>query len=113
VYCVRIGIKVNLIGTDIAMMLGTPPGGKGAGLRPNGARMAWLQRPATWQMASVSNQRNKADPHLRENSVPMEPNNSERHELHDSSSHTGEDVCLLPYSDDQSTGDKHRKSSFL
>jgi len=52
-----------------------PPGGKGAGSRPNGARMAWLQWPAAWQTASVSNHGNKADPHLRENSVPMEPNN--------------------------------------
>jgi len=71
--------------------------------------MAWLQWPAAWQTASVSNHGNEADPHLRENSVPTELNNSAGHGSHDSSSHTGEDACLLPYSDGQSTGDKHRR----
>ena len=92
---------------------GNPPGRKGARSSPNGARMAWLQRPAAWQTASVSNHGNGADPHLRENSVSMKLNISAGHESHDSSSHTGEDACLLPYSDDQSTGDKHRKNTFL
>jgi len=64
-------------------------------------------------MINVSNHSNKADPHLRENSVPTELNNSAGHEWHDSSSQTGEDACLLPYSDDQSMGDKHKKNTFL
>ena len=90
-----------------------PLGGKGAGSGPNGARMTWLQRPAPRRAVSVSNHGNEANPHLRKNSVPMEPNNSEGHESHNSSSHTGEDAGLLPYSDYQSTGDKHRKNTFL
>ena len=43
----------------------------------------------------------------------MEPDNSEGHEPQDSPSHTGEDACLLPYSDHQSSGDKHRKNTFM
>ena len=89
------------------------PGGKGIGLSPTGARMAWLQRPGARQMASVSDHGNKTDSHHRENSVPMEPDNSEGPESHDSSSRAGEDACLLPYSDDQSAGDRHRKNTFL
>jgi len=60
--------------------------------------MAWLQRPAAKHTASVSNHGNEADPDLRQNSVPMEPNNSEGYEPDDSSSHSREDTCLLPYS---------------
>jgi len=90
-----------------------PPGGKGAGSSPTGARMAWLQRPGARQMASISDHGNKIDSHRRGNSVLMELNNSQGHESHDSSSHAGEDACLLPYSDDQSTGDRHEKNAFL
>jgi len=70
-------------------------------------------RPAGTQRVSVSNYGNEADPHLRENSVLIELNNSEGHECHDSSTHTGKDAYSLPYSDDQSEGDKHRKKTFL
>ncbi|PUU76063.1 hypothetical protein B9Z19DRAFT_1130386 [Tuber borchii] len=77
-----------------------PPGGKGAGSRPNEARMPWLQRPAARQTPSYSNHGNIADPHLRESSVPTEPNYSEGHEPNDSASLTGEDACSLRYSDD-------------
>jgi len=89
------------------------PGGRGSGSNPNGARMAWLQRPGGRQMTSVSGHGNETDPHRRKSSVLMEPNNPEGHESHDSSSHTAGDVCLLPYSDDQSTGDRNRKNTFL
>jgi len=89
------------------------PGAKGGGSSPTGARMAWLQGPAERQRASVSNHGNEADPHLRESFVQMEPNNLEEHELHDSSSQTGEDAGLPRYSDDQSSGDKHRKNTVL
>ena len=90
-----------------------PPGGQGAGSRPTEARMAWLQRPGARQMASISDHGNKTDSRRRENSVPMESNDSEGHQSHNSSSHAGVDACLLPYSDDQSTGDRHRKNTFL
>jgi len=43
----------------------------------------------------------------------MGPNNSEEHKSHYSCSRTGEDSCLLPYSDDQSTGHRRRKNKFL
>jgi len=75
--------------------------------------MVWLQGPAEKQRASVSNHGDETDPHLRESPVQMEPNNLEGHELRDSSSQTGEDACLLPYSDDQSSGDNHRKNTVL
>ena len=39
-YWARIGIRVNLIGTEMLMMLGTPPGTKGAGSSPSRARLA-------------------------------------------------------------------------
>lgn len=45
--------------------------------------------------------------HLDQSSVVMELNNAAGHESHNSSSHTGEVACLLPYSGDQSLGDKH------
>jgi len=61
----------------------------------------------------VSNHGNEANPHLRENRVEMKLNYSEGHEPHDSASHTVEDACLLPYSDDQCPGDKHGKNSFM
>jgi len=75
--------------------------------------MAWLPGPAERQRASVSNHGNEGDPYLCESSVQMEPNNSEGHELHDSSSQTGGDACLPLYSDNQSSGDKHRKNTVL
>ena len=74
-----------------------PHGRKGTGWRPNGVMMAWLQRLDARQTASVSNQGNETDPHLRDNSAPMEPKNSERRGSHDSSSWSGEDACLPPY----------------
>ena len=37
-YLARIGIEMNLIGTEIQILLGTP-GGQGAGSSPPGARM--------------------------------------------------------------------------
>jgi len=43
----------------------------------------------------------------------MELDNTEGHEWYDSSGHTSEDASLLPYSDGQSTRDKHKKNSFL
>jgi len=68
--------------------VGNPRGGNGSGLRSNGTRRAWLQRPISRQTVSVSNHRKKADLHFGESSVPREPNNYEEHESHDSSSHT-------------------------
>ena len=88
-------------------------GGKGAKSSPNGTRMPWLQRLVARQTASVCNHDNGADQHLRENSVQIELKHSEGKEPHDSTSQTGEDACLLPYSDDQCPGDKHRKNTFL
>jgi len=72
-----------------------PTGGNGSGLSPNGARRARLRRPLSGKAASVSNHGNEVDFHLRESSVPMEPNKPEDHESHDSSSSSGEDACLL------------------
>ena len=62
-------------------------------------------RPAAIQTASFSNPGKRTDPHICENSVPIEPNNSQSHEPHDSSSQIWEDACSLPYSNDQSTGE--------
>jgi len=88
-------------------------GAKGAGSSPNGVRMARLQGNAERQRASVSNHGNEANPYLGDGSVQMEPNNSEEHELCYSSSQTREDACLLPYSDDQSSEDKHEENTVL
>jgi len=62
-YWARIDIKVNLIGMGIQMLLGTLSR-KGAGSITPGARMVWLQSPATKQTVSVCNHGNEADPHL-------------------------------------------------
>ena len=58
----------------------------------------WLgyERPAAIQRVSVSNHGNGADPHLRENSPPLELHNLERLESHDSSSPTREcEICQV------------------
>lgn len=75
--------------------------------------MAWLQEPDTEHAVGVTNYDNEAVPYLRDSSVAMELDNSEWHEPRHASSHTGENAYLLPYSNDQSTGDKHRKITFL
>ena len=86
-------------------------GGKAARSNPNRARMAWLRYNGLlrekWR---VSNYGNIADSYLNENYVPMRLNNWEGHDLYDCSCHTREHACLLPYSDDQSTSDKHRNN---
>ncbi|PUU73694.1 hypothetical protein B9Z19DRAFT_1134622 [Tuber borchii] len=66
------GIKVSLMGTEISKILGTPV----------------VDKPAPRQTASFSSYGNEADPHLCENSIPMELNSSEGREAHDSSSHS-------------------------
>jgi len=43
-------------------------------------------------MASFSNPDKRSDPHICENSVPIEPNNSEWDKPHDSSTHAGVDT---------------------
>jgi len=50
---------------------------------------------------------------LGESSLPMELNNTEGRESYDLSIHAGVDACLLPFPDDQFTGDKHRKNTFF
>lgn len=77
-----------------------PPSRKGAESRPLGARMAWLQLPATRQPVSVSHYGKEADPHPRHTSAAMELDNCEGSEPQYASSHTGENAYLLPYSDD-------------
>jgi len=64
------------MGTEISMILGNPRG-NGAGLNPNGAGVAWLQRLAARQTASVSSHGNESDSHHCGSSIPMELNNSE------------------------------------
>lgn len=111
-YWVGTDIEVNLIGTEIQILLETPSG-QGAGSSSPGTRMTWLQPPATKQTVSVSTKGDEANPHQCDISVPMELDSSEGHESHYSSSHPRENVYLLLYSDDQSTRDKHRKNTFL
>ena len=76
---------------------------KGAESSPSGAKMAWLKTAAERKTAGASSHGNEAGPDIRENSLPMEPNNLVGQEPYDSSSHTGEDACLQPYSDNQFT----------
>ena len=92
------------MGTEIFNHARNPPGEKNTELSPYGARKAWLQRHAARQTTSVSNHGNKSDSHLGESSVPMQLNDSEGKESHYPSSHSGANDCLLPSSDDQSTG---------
>ena len=93
-------------GADISMMLRTPLAEKvqdRALMEPG-----WPGCTIARHTASGSNHGNGADPPFRQNS---EPNNSEEHESHDSSSGTREASCLLPYSVSeqnlQPEGDEH------
>ena len=58
--------------------------------------MGCLQLSATKQAVNVSSHSNGANLHLRDSSVVMELDNSEWHESHYPSSHTGKNACLLP-----------------
>ena len=110
--CTSVGVedkdrdKSKPNGAEISMMPRTPMAEKvqDRALMERGWPGCIIER----QTASVSKHGNGANPHFRKNSVPLEPNNSEEHKSHDSSSRTGEDSCLLPYSDDQSTVHRHR-----
>jgi len=106
VYWARIVIKINLMGTDISMIPGTPSEER----VQNRALMSEdvLATTAARQRAGVSNHGGEADSRLRGSSAPVELNNSEGHKLHDSSSRIGGNACLLPYFDDQSPEDKNR-----
>ncbi|RPA90155.1 hypothetical protein L873DRAFT_1795647 [Choiromyces venosus 120613-1] len=91
-----------------------PANGKAAGSSPGAARMAWLQRPAARQMASIPDHGEETDSsHHRGNFAPVERNHSEGYESRDSSSHAGEDACLLPYSDGHFAEGKNRKNAFM
>ncbi|CAZ83056.1 unnamed protein product [Tuber melanosporum] len=90
-----------------------PAGGKGPGSSSSAAKIIWLQRPTTRQMASIPNHGEAADSYHRENFPSMELNHPEGCESHDPLSRAGEYACLLPYSSDRLANDKHRKNAFL
>jgi len=66
------------MGTEISMIVGTPRG-YGVASSHNRAGIAWLERLAARQTASISSHGNEADSCHCESSIPMELDNSGGH----------------------------------